>query len=53
MRHETTNDNQALMMVMAGDDGVLLHRNHDEGIADVVFVFSLVLVQGKPKIWIS
>jgi hypothetical protein len=49
MRYKTTDENRALTLVMAGDGSVFfLRRNLDEGIAGVVFVFSLVLLQGKP-----
>jgi hypothetical protein len=47
MRYETTDENRALMLVMASDGGVFLCHNLDEGIAGVVFVFSLVLLWGK------
>jgi hypothetical protein len=48
MAYEDIGENRALTLVMAGDDGVFLHRNLGEGIAGVVFVFSLVLLWGKP-----
>jgi hypothetical protein len=48
MGYETTVENRALTLVMAGDGGVFLRHNLGEGIADVVFVFSLVLLRGKP-----